>query len=108
MLQNCPDISIIKHCNVTNISDYLELLIMASSNSNPMDVDREEEEEGLQNYNSEEITSMAVELQNSLSKLKMEIIQAKARNKATKTTNINLQLEDDGELFGEGEEKVNS
>jgi len=79
---------------------------MASSNSNQMDVDRQEEEEELHNYNSEEITSMAVDLQNSLSKLKLEIIQAKARNKATKTTNKNLQLEDDGELFGEGAEKV--
>ena len=78
--------------------------VMASSNSNQMDVDRQEEE--LYNFNDEEITSWAVELQNKLSQLKLQVIEGMARNKAMKANNKTIQLDDEGELFGEGAEKV--
>lgn len=78
--------------------------MMASSNSNQMDVDRQEEE--LYNFNDEEITSWAVELQNKLSQLKLQVIEGMARNKAMKANNKTIQLDDEGELFGEGAEKV--
>jgi len=88
------------------LQEITELVIMASSNSHQMDVDRQEDEEEWYNVNNEQITSMALGLQNRLSKLKLEILQAKARNKASKTNNGSLQLEDDGELFGEGADIV--
>ena len=77
---------------------------MASSNSNQMELDRQDG--GAADYdwyqiNEENNISNAVELQARLSKLKLEIIQAMARNKVEKTNNRVVELEDDGELFGE-------
>ena len=73
---------------------------MASANQ--MEVDRQVGGEAdWYQINEENITSNAVELQTRLSKLKLEIIQAKARNKVEKTNNRMVDLGDDGELFGE-------
>jgi len=72
-----------------------------ASNSNEMEVDRPEEGRDLYSNNCEEITSNALELQNTLSGLKLEIIQAMARNKVKKNANKTLVLGDDEQLFGE-------
>ena len=80
---------------------------MASSTSNPMEVDRQEGGEAdWYQLNEENITSNAVQLQTRLSKLKLEIIQAMARNKVEKTNNRVVELADDGELFGEEATRV--
>lgn len=80
--------------------------MMASSNSNKMEVDRQVGgETDWYQINEENITSNAVELQTRLSKLKLEIIQAMARNKVEKTNNRVVDL-DDGELFGEEASRV--
>ena len=80
--------------------------MMASSNPNQMEVDRQVGgETDWYQINEENITSNAVELQTRLSKLKLEIIQAMARNKVEKTNNRVVDL-DDGELFGEEASRV--
>ena len=81
--------------------------LMASSTSNPMEVDRQDGgETDWYQLNEENITSNAVHLQTRLSKLKLEIIQAMARNKVEKTNNPVVELADDGELFGEEATRV--
>ena len=105
-IMSSDQISVISNILILPIFQITELIIMASSNSHQMDVDRQEDEEEWYNVNNEQITSMALGLQNRLSKLKLEILQAKARNKASQTNNGSLQLEDDGELFGEGADIV--
>ena len=60
---------------------------MASSTSNQMEVERQDGGEADYDWyqiNEENITSNAVELQTRLSKLKLEILQAMARNKLNK------------------------
>ena len=62
-------------------------------------------------YNDENFSSNAVELQERLAKLKLDIIKAKAQVKAehlsqTTTNNPVTLLEDDGDLYGPDNSKV--
>ena len=82
---------------------------MAYSTSNQMEVERQaggEADNDWYQLNEENITSNAVELQTRLSKLKLEILQAMARNKVEKTNNRVVELDDDGELFGREASRV--